>query len=66
MADLLFSILLSPVLAEVQELETSLGLAFGFSKSPEPMFAKPVDSQEVLCADITFAEDTAFLGVLPG
>ena len=52
LADLLFSIFLSP--------SGRRGLAFGFSKSPEPMFAKPVDPQEVLC-DITFPEDTAFL-----
>ena len=66
LADLFFSILLCPVLEEVQELESKLGLAFGCSKSPEPIFAKAVDSLEVLCTDITFADDTAFLGVLPG
>ena len=38
LADLLFSILLSPVLAEVQELEVSLGLAFGLSKSTDTLF----------------------------
>ena len=65
LADLLFSILLSPVLAEVQELESKLGLASGCSKSPEPIFAKIGDPQEVLSTDITFADDTAFLGVLP-
>ena len=64
LADLLFSVLLSLVLAEVQELESKLGLAFGFSKSPEPMLAKTVDPQEVLCADITFADDKDFIGVL--
>ena len=65
LADLLFSILLCPVLDEVQELESKLGLAFGCPKSPEPIFAKASDPQEVLCTDITFADDTAFLGVLP-
>ena len=65
LADLLFSILLSPVLAKVQELESKLGLAFVCSKSPEPIFAKASDPHEVLCTDITFADDTAFLGVLP-
>ena len=58
LADLLFSILLCPVLAEVQELESKLGLAFDCSKSPERIFAKAVDPQEVLCTDITFADDT--------
>ena len=48
LADLLFSILLSPVLAEVQELEASLGLAFGFSKRDDPLFAKQGDPQEAL------------------
>ena len=69
LADLLFSVLLSLVLAEVQELESKLGVACGFSKSPEPTFTKTVDLQqdlqEVLCTDITFADDTAFMGVLP-
>ena len=65
LADLLFSILLSPVLAEVQELEVSLGLAFGLSKSTTPLFATQDDPEEVLCTDVTFADDTAFMGVLP-
>ena len=29
------------------------------------MFAKQGDPEEVLCTDITFTDDTAFLGVLP-
>ena len=65
LADLLFSLLLSPVLAEVQELEVSLGLAFGLSKSTDPLFATQDDPEEVLCTDVTFADDTAFMGVLP-
>ena len=65
LADLLFSILLCFVLDEVQELESKLGLAFGCHKRPEPIFAKASDPQEVLSTDITFADDTAFLGVLP-
>ena len=52
------------MLDEVQELESKLGLAFGCPKSPEPIFAKASDPQEVLHTDITFADDTAFLGVL--
>ena len=64
LADLLFSILLCPVLDEVQDLESKLGLALGCPKSPEKI-AKASDPQEVLCTDITFADDTAFLGVLP-
>ena len=65
LADLLFSILLSPVLAEVQELEVSLGLAFGLSKSTDTLFATQDDPEVVLCTDVTFADDTAFMGVLP-
>ena len=66
MADLSFSILLSPVLAEVQKLEVSLGLAFGLSIGFDPLFVTQGDPEEVMCTDVTFAENTAFLGILPG
>ena len=66
LAGLLFAILLSPVLAEMQEWEVSLGLAFGPSKVDTPLFAKDSYPQEVLCTDVTFADDSAVLGVPPG
>ena len=41
------------------------GLAFGYTKSLEPLFTRLVDPQEVVCSDFAFADDTAFLRVLP-
>ena len=65
LADLLFSILLSPVLAELQELEASLGLAFRLSLRVSTHCLPRRGILRRLCIEITFADDTAFLGVLP-